>query len=142
MQKKCHFHGTAELRYIEAIKCHFEGKNEKFGPNLSRIKYYFNFLHCNLPMLSTNTTVSQMIQTHFKEKLKYFCYLMEITSFIHLKWFVYSLPIESSYFNLLSRLDKLKFMNHMHSFLYLFNWHTRAVAKYARGSQTHLLNSR
>ena len=67
-------------------------------------------------------TLSQMIQTHFKEKLKYFCYLMEITSFYHLKWFVYSLPIESSYFNLLSCLDKLKFMNHMHSFLYFLNW--------------------
>ena len=25
--RNCHFQGTADLGYLEAIKCHFEGKN-------------------------------------------------------------------------------------------------------------------
>ena len=41
--RNCHFQGTANSRYLEAIKCHFEGKNGKFGPILSRIQSYFIF---------------------------------------------------------------------------------------------------
>ena len=28
--RNCHFQGTANLGYLEAIKCHFKGKNGKF----------------------------------------------------------------------------------------------------------------
>ena len=42
-----HFQGTANFGYLEAIKCHFEARNRKFGRILTRIQSYFISVHCN-----------------------------------------------------------------------------------------------
>ena len=44
----CHFQGTANFGYLEAIKCHFEARNGKFGQILSRIQSYFIFCPLHL----------------------------------------------------------------------------------------------
>ena len=38
-----HFHVSANFMYLEAIKCHFEARNGKFGHILSRIHSYLIF---------------------------------------------------------------------------------------------------
>ena len=43
-----HFQGTANFGYLEAIKCHFEARNGKFGQILSRIQSYFIFCPLHL----------------------------------------------------------------------------------------------
>ena len=43
-----HFQGTANFEYLEAIKCHFEARNGKFGQILRRILSYFIFCSLHL----------------------------------------------------------------------------------------------
>ena len=43
-----HFQGTANFGHLEAIKCHFEARNGKFGQILSRIQSYFIFCPLHL----------------------------------------------------------------------------------------------
>ena len=61
--RNCHFQGTANFRYLEAIKCHFEAINGKFGQILIRIHSHFIFCplhlavkgHCRKSPLSRNS---------------------------------------------------------------------------------------
>ena len=43
-----HFQGTANFGYLEAIKCHFEARNRKFGPIVTRIQSCFIFCPLHL----------------------------------------------------------------------------------------------
>ena len=60
-----HFQGTSNFGYLEAIKCHYEAINGKFGQILIRIQSYFIFcpLHlavkgpCKKSPLSRNSKI-------------------------------------------------------------------------------------
>ena len=53
-----HFQGTANFGYLEAIKCHFEARNGKFGQILSRIQSYFIFCPLHFILLFHRTLLS------------------------------------------------------------------------------------
>ena len=52
----CTYFSLANLGYLEAIRCRFEAKNEKFGPNFSGIQSYFIFCLLQFFNISTGST--------------------------------------------------------------------------------------
>ena len=66
LAENCHVHGTANLRYLEAINCHFGVVYVKFGPFLSRIQSYFIFcpLHYILRFHGTRFTNTHLRFSH------------------------------------------------------------------------------
>ena len=71
--EKCQFHVSANLGYLEAIKCNYEAKNRKCGPIFSRIQSYLIFCQLKVIILSWNTTELQgrLFQGFYERKRVY-----------------------------------------------------------------------